>query len=42
MVSQMYYYQPLNMKNHVNMNVANNVSTDPKLQAEQQSLIEIY
>ena len=23
--NQMYYYQPLNLRNHVNMNVANNV-----------------
>ena len=31
----MYYYQPLNMRNHVNMNVANNVSiTDPKVTAQ--------
>ena len=32
--NQMYYYQPLNMRNHVNMNVANNVSTDPKVTAQ--------
>ena len=32
--NQMYYYQPLNMRNHVNMNVANNVSTDPKITAQ--------
>ena len=30
----MYYYQPLNIKNHVNMNVSNNVSTDPKITAQ--------
>ena len=32
--NQMYYYQPLNMRNHVNMNVANNVPTDPKVTAQ--------
>ena len=32
--TQMYYYQPLNIKNHVNMNVSNNVSTDPKITAQ--------
>ena len=32
--NQMYYYQPLNIRNHVNMNVANNVITDPKVTAE--------
>ena len=32
--NQMYYYQPLNIRNHVNMNVANNVSTDPKVTAQ--------
>ena len=31
--NQMYYYQPLNIRNHVNMNVANNVTTDPKVTA---------
>ena len=29
--SQMYYYQPLNLKNHVNMNLANNTLTDPRV-----------
>ena len=32
--SQMYYYQPLNIKNHVNMNVSPNVTTDSKVSAE--------
>ena len=32
--NQMYYCQPLNMRNHVNMNVANNVPTDPKVTAQ--------
>ena len=31
--NQMYYYQPLNIRNHVNMNIANNVLTDPKVTA---------
>ena len=31
--NQMYYYQPLNIKNHVNMNVANNVTTDSRVTA---------
>ena len=29
--SQMYYYQPLNLKNHVNMKLANNTLTDPRV-----------
>jgi len=29
--SQMCYYQPLNLKNHVNMNLANNTLTDPRV-----------
>ena len=32
--NQKYYYQPLNMGNHVNMNVANNTPTDPKITAQ--------
>ena len=31
--SQMYYYSPLNIRNHVNMNVSNNTATDRKITA---------
>ena len=40
--NQMYYYQPLNMRNHVNMNVATMFLQTKGYCYKQQSSIEIY